>query len=123
MQKKAFTLIELVGVIIILGIIGAITFPVVNSTVKNSKQKSYDAQVELIIEASQKWGVKNVELLPEGDNTTKVYLKTLIQEGYLKNVSDRKLINPIDDTVMDGCVIIKYVSDYNQYTYEYKEDC
>ena len=33
------------------------------------------------------------------------------------------LINPIDDTVMDGCVIIKYISEYNQYTYEYKEDC
>lgn len=122
-MKKGFTLIELVAVVIVLGVIGIIVFPVVNSTIKNGKQKSYDAQVELIIEASKKWGVKNAELLPDGDNETKVYVNTMIQDGLLKNVSKEGLINPIDDTVMDGCVVIKYSSEYNQYTYEYNEDC
>lgn len=123
MKKKGFTLIELIATLIIVGIIALIAYPVVNSTIKNSKQKSYNAQVELIIEATKKLGLKNTDLLPEDDETSKIYLNTLIQEGLLKNVSNEGLINPLDDTIMDGCVVIKYSSEYNQYTYEYIEEC
>ena len=123
MKKKGFTLIELIATLIIVGIIALIAYPVVNSTIKNSKQKSYNDQVELIIEANKKLGLKNTDLLPEDDETSKIYLNTLIQEGLLKNVSNEGLINPLDDTIMDGCVVIKYSSEYNQYTYEYIEEC
>ena len=63
-MKKGFTLVEILGVIVVLGIIGLIAFPIVNSTIKETKQKSYDAQIKMIVEAGQKWGVKNVEQLP-----------------------------------------------------------
>ena len=41
-KKNAFTLAELLGKIIILGIIALIIFPVVNKSVKDSKQKLYE---------------------------------------------------------------------------------
>lgn len=123
MNKKAFTLIELVAVIIVIGIIGLITFPIVNSTIKNSREKSYNAQVEMIIESSKKWAVKNADILPDENETLKVNISQLIKEGFIKNTSDGFLKNPIDNSTMNGCVAIRYTDDYNQYTYEYLENC
>ena len=123
MRKKAFTLVELIAVIVVLAIIGAIVVPVTNSIIKNGQKKALETQIEIIIDASRKWAVKNVDLLPEGDNTTSVDLSTLIKDGYIKKTETEGLINSVDDSVMDGCVIIKYSNEYNQYMYEYKEEC
>lgn len=123
MNKKAFTLIEIVGVIIVIGVIGLITFPVVNSTIKNTREKSYNAQVSHIIESSKKWGVKNVESLPDVGESIEVSISMLIENGFIENTIDGKLKNPINGEDMNGCVKITYSTEYNQHIYEYKEVC
>ena len=37
-KRKAFTLIELMGVLVIIGILTVILVPVINNTIKNNKQ-------------------------------------------------------------------------------------
>lgn len=46
MNKKAFSLIELLAVIVIIGIIAVITFPVVDNIIEDSEKKAFKASVE-----------------------------------------------------------------------------
>ena len=118
MNKKAFTLIELMAVIVVLGIVALIAVPVISGTLKDSKEKIYEEQVRRIEDAAKKWGVDNI--YDDNENEYYVSLSELISEGYLEGANQIK--NPIDNTTMDGCVIISYEQDYNQYTYEYEEE-
>ena len=122
-MKKGFTLVEAISVIIIIGIIAIIAFPITSSTIKNSREKAYNAQKDIVVEASKKWAVKNVELLPSSDESINVNITTLIEGGFIKNTENSKLKNPIDNSDMEGCVYITYSSEYNQHIYEYKEVC
>ena len=63
-MKKGFTLAELLGVIIILGVIALITFPIVNRNIRESQEQLYATQLEEIELAAEKWAYKNVDLLP-----------------------------------------------------------
>ena len=64
MKKNAFTLIELIAVIVILSLIALIVFPAVNSVIKNSKEKSFEQQKNAIIKAAKECSYENTELLP-----------------------------------------------------------
>ena len=41
-MKKGFTLVELTAVIIILGVLALITYPIIDKSIKNSKQKALE---------------------------------------------------------------------------------
>lgn len=51
-NKKAFTLIELVGVILLLGIISLIAVPAVSNIIQQSKKEAFTASVIYIFEAT-----------------------------------------------------------------------
>lgn len=124
-MKKGYTLVEVLAVIIILGIVGLIAIPAVYNSIETSKQKSYNSQVELIINEAKRWAVSNNELLPTTENDVyKLSIRTLISGGYINNAENGKLKDPRDASkTMDGCVYISYEELYNQYLYEYKEEC
>ena len=48
-NKKGFTLVELLAVIVILAIILAIAIPSISGVISNAKKSSFDANVKLII--------------------------------------------------------------------------
>lgn len=48
LNKKGFTMIELLAVLVILVVIMAIAIPSVTSSIERSKQKEYDQKVKLI---------------------------------------------------------------------------
>ncbi len=51
MNRKGFTLVELLVVLVILTVIMAIAIPSVTSSIERSKQKQYDSKMEIIISA------------------------------------------------------------------------
>ena len=116
-MKKGFTLVELLGVIIILGVIALITFPLVNNSIKNSKEKALEQIIYNIETAAYEYSIKNQLLFSPVYN--KIELSTLTSAGILKE----NIINPITDEQMQGCVLYKWIDDYNQFEFKYDENC
>ena len=46
-KKKAFTLVELMGVLVIIGVLSAILIPVISKAIKDNKEKVYQSQLQL----------------------------------------------------------------------------
>ena len=116
-MKKAFTLVELLGVIIVLAVISLIVFPIVDKSIKTSKEESLNSIIKTIEKAAQEYVVR--EHMGYTTSYDKVDIDELIATGYLKD----NIINPVTNEKMNGCVIYKWQSEYNQYQYEYDEEC
>ena len=113
-MKKGFTLAELLGVIIILGVIALITFPIVNRNIRESQEQLYATQLEEIELAAEKWAYKNVDLLPinEGETIT-VTLLTLKESGDLPlDVRD-----PRTEELMPNDMVVTIEFTNNTYTF------
>ena len=113
----AFTLVELLGVIILLGVIALITFPIIDKSIKNSKQEALNRTIENIKEAAYNYSVAN----DIGVSTTYriLQLSELIYSGFLKE----NIINPVTNEQLQGCVLYKWNNANNQYIFEYSEEC
>lgn len=118
-MKKGFTLVELLGVIVVLGLVVTIVTPVIGNTINTSRDKALESQINIIETAAKEWGVENVGELPDVGNVKTIELSELIDSGKLQN---SKIINPKTKEEMTGCVAIKYNSEYKQYEYEYTEE-
>ena len=124
-MKKGFTLIELLSVIALLAVVSLIAYPIISGSIQNSKERAYEEQKKMIVEAAKTWGVYNTDKLPDIDSsdTYSLGLPELITGGYIVDTENGVLKNPIDNTDMTGCVKIYYSSNFNQYIYEYDESC
>ncbi len=68
MNKKAFTLIELLAVIVILGILLGIAIPRVSQYINDSRKKSFASQAELYVNAVRNDATSEIYPLPIGTN-------------------------------------------------------
>ncbi len=115
MKNKGFTLVELLGVIIILSVIALITFVTVSGTIKDSKEQLYDAQIELIIMGAKTWASSNVFKLPENDKESiTITLLQLKQSGFVES----DITNPITGELFSDNLQIKITKIDNNYKYE-----
>ncbi|MFV0275218.1 MAG: prepilin-type N-terminal cleavage/methylation domain-containing protein [Bacilli bacterium] len=124
MNKKGFTLVELLAVIIILGLIALIVTPILFDTIDESKDELYNTQIKMI-EDSAKQNVYDerfiLDLIDSGEQTSyKITLEDLVNKGYLESIP----LNPKSNEKFDGnaCVIISKDS-YNNYKFIFDEDC
>jgi|GEM_PF-2497222 len=118
-MKKGFTLIELLSVIVIVSVITLITFPIISSYLKDSKDNLGKIQIKDIEIAAEKWANDNMDKLDKYHvNDVYVSLERIKIEKYLEN---EKIINPSTKIEMNGCILIKYNSDSNKYVFEYEE--
>ena len=123
-MKKGFTLIEIISVMVVLAIIAMIVSPAIFKAIQTSKEKSYNTQVNNIVEAAKSFMINNNNLLKDDGSVTEVSVATLIEKNYIKNSENGKLKNPKEkNTYMDGCVRIYYSFTNNQYIYEYNDTC
>ena len=120
-MKKGFTLVELLGVIVIIGVIALITMPILTNTISQSEEKTYNKQVKMIEASAKEWGVENIDFLPdEVSGVGKVIsLQTLIDSGKIQNTT---IQDPRTREEMKGCVVVTYNSQYKQYEYKYNDD-
>ena len=82
MKNKAFTLIELLAVIVILGLLATITTPNIINAINVSREKTYSRQISLIEEAAERWAVDNMQI---ASSKNKISVSELKTEGYLNN--------------------------------------
>ena len=59
MNKKGFTLVELLAVISLLGIVGLISVPIISNTLKNSSKNAFKQTLNSIIDAGKNYNAEN----------------------------------------------------------------
>lgn len=82
MNKKGFTLVELIGVVVILGLIALIAFPSLLNQINNSKKQISDSQKELIIAATKNYVEENKNEYAN-KNSFEIDADTLVNNNYL----------------------------------------
>lgn len=90
MNKKGFTLVELLAVIIILALLALLASTAVTKLVKDSKDDLYNNQLLLIEKAAEAWGADNINLLPDVGSCKYLTLLDLQEYGLL----DSNITNP-----------------------------
>ena len=81
MNKKAFTLVELLAVIVIIGLISMITIPIVTELTSDAKQKTFDTNAKLMAKTAETYYIDNIGLLPTSiDGQAIVFLDALVSE-------------------------------------------
>ncbi|MFA5459422.1 MAG: prepilin-type N-terminal cleavage/methylation domain-containing protein [Bacilli bacterium] len=94
-NNKAYTIIEVLAVIVIIGVILVLTFPLITNAIIKSKYRYYESQENTLLLAGKDYFTTERVRLPKVNNEERtINLNTLINDGYTK---------PILDTNKDAC--------------------
>ena len=86
MKNKGFTLPEVLGVVILLSIITAVSVTQIINRINSSKGKISDAEQQLILSATQLYIDENKLLFKKIENNVYcIYVESVIQSGYLSS--------------------------------------
>lgn len=120
MNNKAFTLAEMLAVIIILSVIALVTIPTISTTLKNSREQTCLIQYENILNAAKVWGSENILELPNEGEEIEVTLERLQELGYI----DENIENPVtkESIATSTTIKISKATGSKKYNYEFKED-
>ena len=114
-KRKAFTLIELMGVLVIIGILTVILIPVINNTIKNNKEELYNKQLDLIKLSAKNLASDNEYILPEEDGEEiYVTLGQLRAMGY----AEETIINPKTKENFSDNLVVMVIKVGKDYDYE-----
>ena len=116
MNKKAFTLVELLGVIVILGIIGMITTPIVQNTIDKNNTRLCEDQIESFKKAAKNYVASNP--FTNLDTETSITIGKLQENGYIE---ESELKNPRGGNFSPNSVV-KITYNGKKITYEYERD-
>lgn len=140
MNNKGFTLIELIGVIVLLAVIATIATPIVQSSINTAREKTLKENKRVVVDAAKRYLIdeegtddddnvfnklKNEESEEtEEDKITCIYIsvKFLKTQGYLS--SKQKIVDPTNNNnPLEGNVKITYDYDIdeNESTDNYKK--
>ncbi len=114
-NKKGFTLVELLCVIVILALISVMATTGIIALSSRSKENMYCAKLEMISSIARDYAVKyeyelnNSTELFNGYKSLKIKVNDLINSGKLETDKDDKVINPIDESSLNDKEIILYL--------------
>ena len=98
MKKEGFTLVELLAVITLIGVLGLITVPIINNTIKNSRKKAFNETLNAIVDSAKIY------------NAETDYLE--ITENISISVLDPKLKYENKGEILDGNMYYRYGTYY-----------
>lgn len=117
-MKKGFTLIELLAVIVLLGIISILIYPMVDNVIENSEKRAFKSSIEGIYSAvnqdrASSGFTKNSKYIYENGVLTKTEEsgKTLVIPFIIKTDGDLKDGNGTININKDGDIIVKIKND------------
>ena len=114
-NKKGFTLIELIAVIVVLSLITTLAVVSVASIRNKVNERHYNSLVKTIESAAQSYA--------EETGITKMYVQTLIDKGLVQTEDEtRQIYDPRDNSVLN-CRIIKYENGIATLTSEKNTSC
>lgn len=126
MNNKAFTLVELLAVIVLLSALALISANAITGIFKNSKQELFNTQITLIKNAAEQWGGEFPELIPTANSQSDI-IETYLNLSDLQeaNLLDKDIENPLTKEYFnDDNVIIKVTSyfdlDYSKSVTKYE---
>ena len=115
MKNRGFTLLELLGVIVILALLTTLVFPSVLNAIKKSSNQTDKLSMDLISNAADLYIENNTnEFIKFNGNKYVIEIETLIDEG---NLPSNIKISDIDN-IDDACVQVSYE---NEFQYELKQ--
>ena len=143
MNKKGFTLIELISIIVILSLIALIVFPAVTSIIKSSRNSAYESQITILEKAAKQYYLDRPNELPDENSSDEsiIDIYDLVANNYiieedLTDIGDleeepeafkekhpgvnKVIINPKNKKPLEGHIEVKYQS--NQYIYKFVLD-
>lgn len=112
-MKKGFTLVELLAVIIILGAIFTITFPLVTDNIRKTEEKAFNLQKEQIIAAAKDMVIKEYVVIPDKQSIT-LYVGELKRKGLLPI----KMINAKTKLTISNESNVVISRENNSYSYD-----
>lgn len=118
MNKKGFTMIELLMVIAILGLLSLILVPGVIEMSNQNNIKSCQSLKKNIISAAKIYVTENKYELGfdcENNKEKTVSIDTLVETGKLKG----PVINPIDKSKVSEDIVVNYDCDAKSFTYTF----
>ena len=87
--KRGFTMVELLGSIVILGILTTISITGIQGIMAKAKEKYYESQEQAIVAAARNFVEKNKQYLPKlNGSITNISLKTIVEAKYIDKVVD-----------------------------------
>ena len=112
---KGFTLIELMGVIVILAVLAVIVVVGVDKMILNGKQDLYEKQITMIELSAEEWLTDYPEFRPTSEDVPLVIpLQTLVDAGYING----NIQNPKTGENFDLSIQIRITKVENTFDYE-----
>ncbi len=114
MDKKGFTLVEIMGAIIIMGVIALIATTGFTGISKRMKEQAYRNKVKLIETKAEVYASETALL--------DTNVKTLMEQGYIEADNNKdEVINPVDESIMN-CHMVKIENDNGVFYAKYQEE-
>ena len=89
LNKKGFTLVEIIGVVAILGIVSVVGLVSVNNIIKKGKEEHYVAAEKNLKITAESYAQANRDYLPKNvGEMVKVTLRTLVDNNYMEPIKD-----------------------------------
>lgn len=130
MNKKGFTLVETILVVAILALLMLVLVPNVISLIGKNNKESCETLKENIVSATKIYVNMNKYDLPikcydpdkAVETTLFIKLQALVNSGDLKTEENGKIINPIDDSIVDLASGVSVTYDCTSRTFNYSYD-
>ena len=118
MKKSGFTLIELIGIIVIISLILLVAVPTINSVIEQGEENKKQEALNNIYMATENYLMANYDEYSSLDNigaSEYIYVMDLINQQYM----DIDELNPIDDESFDSKDVVKVTrNEDNTFSYE-----